>query len=122
MHIFDHESPLVEKKKAVLNSGFFSRVYDIVAQIPAGKVATYGQIARMAGEKRWARQVGYAMAAAPAERKLPCHRVVNQLGELAPEHVFGDPEFQRCMLENEGVNFQLNGRIDMKRHLWRAES
>lgn len=92
---------------------FFQRVYDVVATIPRGKVMTYGQIARRLGGFPTGRSVGYAMAAAPAERKLPCHRVVNAKGEMAPGLVFGGAEAQRRLLEKEGVPFRPDGRIDL---------
>jgi methylated-DNA-protein-cysteine methyltransferase-like protein len=98
---------------------FFQRVYEIVAQIPQGKVATYGQIAAMLGDPRGARTVGWAMRSAPAHLKLPCHRVVNKNGFLAPDYAFGGTENQRSLLENEGVTFHGDGRIDMEQHLWR---
>jgi methylated-DNA-protein-cysteine methyltransferase-like protein len=101
------------------NSGeFFDAVYRIVAMIPAGKVMTYGQLALLADRPRAARIVGYAMARAPSERKLPCHRVVNRLGEMAPGDVFGDSGVQRMLLESEGVTFLIDGRIDMKAHIY----
>lgn len=96
---------------------FFDRVYEVVAQIPLGCVSTYGQIAMLAGSPRAARQVGYALHTAPDD--LPCHRVVNRLGELAPQHVFGDCAFQRQLLLQENITFLPNGRVDMKKHLWK---
>ncbi|MGE5599310.1 MAG: MGMT family protein [Bacteroidota bacterium] len=96
---------------------FFRRVYHIVAQIPPGRVATYGQIARWLGSPRAARTVGWAMWEAPPELRLPCHRVVNGRGELAPPHVFGGEGRQRALLEAEGVAFLPDGRIDLRRHL-----
>lgn len=100
---------------------FFERVYDIVSEIPMGKVASYGQIGTMLGSPRGARTVGWAMQAAPSGRKLPCHRVVNRTGTLAPGDIFGGYEVQRSMLESEGVTFLGDGRIDMKKHLWKPE-
>lgn len=100
-------------------SGFYQRIYAIVGMIPLGTVATYGQIAMLAGSPRAARQVGYAMSAVSAERKLPCHRVVNRMGELAPEHAFGDRRYQRMLLESEGITFLPGGRINLEKHLWR---
>lgn len=97
---------------------FFSRVYEVVREIPKGKVATYGQIALMIGEPRSARIVGWAMKAAPKELKLPCHRVVNRLGEMAPDYAFGSQELQRDILASEGITFKKDGRIDMKKHFW----
>jgi methylated-DNA-protein-cysteine methyltransferase-like protein len=102
--------------------GFFEKVYELVSQIPSGKVATYGQIAALLGEKKSARVVGWAMKAAPLESKLPCHRVVNKQGELAPDYTFGDKSVQRTILKNEGITFLSDGKINMKKHLWQGIS
>ena len=101
----------------VLQPGFAEEVYEIVAQIPAGKVATYGQIAEMLGQPRASREVGTAMANAGG-RNLPCHRVVNRTGVLAPDYAFGGPEKQRALLEAEGITFLPDGTIDVPRHQW----
>ena len=92
---------------------FFNEVYEVTRQIPRGKVLTYGKIAVLAGRPQHARWVGRAMAQAPADDTLPCHRVVNSVGQTAP----GWPA-QRTLLESEGVTFRANGRVDMKKHLW----
>lgn len=105
-------------EKTEAGGGFYQRIYEVVEKIPAGTVATYGQIAMLTGKPRAARQVGQAMSGASAERNLPCHRVVNRLGELAPDHAFGDKIYQRMMLESEGIGFLPNGRIDLRKHLW----
>ena len=97
---------------------YFEQVYEIVAQIPLGKIATYGQIAAMLGNPKNARIVGYAMRVAPPEMKLPCHRVVNKKGALAPDYVFGDKVHQRVMLEMEGITFNNENCINIKKHLW----
>ena len=96
--------------------GFFKAVYKLVAQIPTGKVMTYGQIAFIIGRPGASRTVGYAMSSAPAG--LPCHRVVNRLGEMAPGDIFGGAAEQRRMLEAEGISFLPNGRIDLKNNIW----
>jgi methylated-DNA-protein-cysteine methyltransferase-like protein len=101
---------------------FCKRVYEIVAQIPEGKVITYGQIATLLGEPRMAREVGRAMAITPAELQIPCHRVVNKAGTMAPGYVFGGAEKQRAMLEQEGVTFKADGCINMSKHLWQSEA
>lgn len=101
---------------------YFQRVYQIVARIPEGKVATYGQIAAMLGNPRGARTVGWAMQAAPAHLNLPCHRVVNKSGTLAPAYAFGGNENQRAMLLAEGITFGADGRIDMRKHFWMPET
>lgn len=97
---------------------FYTEIYKLVAAIPRGSVATYGQIAMLAGRPRAARQVGRALWQAPKNLQLPCHRVVNRLGELAPEHIFGGEGLQKDLLKQEGVNFLPNGKIDMSQHIW----
>lgn len=97
-------------------AAFYREVHDIVGHIPAGKVLTYGAIAHLAGYPLYARAVGRALRATPSELNLPCHRVVNHAGGVAP----GWPE-QRELLLAEGVSFARNGRVDMKRHLWDFE-
>ncbi len=97
---------------------FFERVWSVAARIPRGKVTTYGAIARALGSPGAARTVGWAMRATPSGLRLPCHRVVNAVGELSPEDVFGGPGVQRSLLESEGVTFDKQGRIDMERHFW----
>jgi methylated-DNA-protein-cysteine methyltransferase-like protein len=101
--------------------GFFARVYALVARIPRGKVATYGQIARMLGAPRAARTVGWAMHDNPHGSRVPCQRVVQQGGSCSPNFRIGDPGAQRRLLEREGVWFLLDGRIDMQAHQWRPE-
>ena len=97
---------------------FFKAVYDIVAQIPEGKVATYGQIAALLGNPRNARIVGWAMRSAPKHLDLPSHRVVNKSGTMAPDYVFGSVESQKAKLANEGITFTKDGCIDLVQHLW----
>lgn len=92
------------------------RVYQLVAQIPRGKVATYGQLALLAGSPRASRIVGAAMYRAPAG--LPCHRVLYRDGTLCCDEAFGGKEIQRQLLEAEGVDFLPDGRVDLKRCLW----
>lgn len=92
------------------------RVYQLVAQIPRGKVATYGQLALLAGSPRASRIVGAAMYRAPAG--LPCHRVLYRDGTLCCDQAFGGKEIQRQLLEAEGVPFLPDGRVDLKRCLW----
>jgi methylated-DNA-protein-cysteine methyltransferase-like protein len=99
-------------------SNFFAAVYQIVAQIPEGKVATYGQIAALLGEPKGARIVGWAMRGAPANLNLPCHRVVNKSGAMAPDYVFGGAQSQRAKLAAEGIQFNEDDHIDLARYLW----
>src|SRR5690242_1380080 len=96
---------------------FCNRVYKVVANIPEGKVATYGQIAAMCGNPMAARAVGGAMRNTPGYIDIPCHRVVNKAGEMAPCEAFGGQGKQKEMLEKEGVIFKGNGYIDMKKSL-----
>lgn len=104
-----------------MQQGFFERAYDVVRQIPEGRVASYGQVARMMGAPRCARQVGYAMHASPGVAGgVPCHRVVFRDGSLCRGFAFGGPGEQRRMLEAEGVDFLEDGRVDMARFSWEA--
>lgn len=96
----------------------FEIIYDIVKQIPKGNVATYGQIAALAGNKRLSRVVGYALHVNPEPGIIPCHRVVNRLGEVSSAFAFGGDNRQIELLEEEGVEF-VDGRVDMKRFQWK---
>ncbi|MBI3989050.1 MAG: MGMT family protein [candidate division NC10 bacterium] len=97
---------------------FFQTVYRIVAQIPEGKVMTYGQIARLLGNPRWARTVGWALKANPYGLELPCHRVVGKGGRISVGFANGRPEVQRKHLEAENVRFRSDGTVDMAKHQW----
>ncbi|MDF2514205.1 MAG: hypothetical protein K0S04_4071 [Herbinix sp.] len=99
-------------------SNLYQKIYEIVADIPEGQVATYGQIAWMAGRPNAPRVVGYAMSRVPIGLNIPCHRVVNKAGSMAPNHVFGGEQTQRQLLEQEGVTFLENGCIDMEKCQW----
>ncbi|MBR6729043.1 MAG: MGMT family protein [Clostridia bacterium] len=92
----------------------FERIYAVVKEIPRGKVATYGQVALLAGNPRWARVVGYALHNNPDPSHIPCHRVVNREGRVAPGFVFGGGEVQRQLLEQEGIVFNSKGQIDLE--------
>lgn len=105
-----------ERKDTV--SPFTQMVYGAVRRIPAGKVATYGQIALMAGSPRASRIVGALMAAVPEREGLPCHRVVYRDGSLCPGDAFGSPDLQRQALEGEGVRFLPDGRVDLAPSGW----
>lgn len=111
---------LIGKIDDVLSEGrsFFSRVYDAVRRIPKGKVATYGQIALLAGSPRSARVVGWALHNNPEPGVIPCHRVVNRYGRLAPAFAFGGAEIQQKMLEEEGVFLSIDGIVDLVEYLW----
>lgn len=88
-----------------VGQSFSQSVYELVKRIPAGKVATYGQVASLTGRPRNARMVGFALHANPEPGQIPCHRVVFKDGSLAPGFAFGGPERQRALLESEGVLF-----------------
>ena len=95
----------------------FEKIYDVVRQIPRGKVATYGQIAALAGNKRWSRVVGYALHVNPDPDTIPCHRVVNRLGEVSPAFAFGGENRQIALLEAEGVPCP-EGVADLSKYQW----
>ena len=99
---------------------FFENVYEAVQLIPRGKVATYGQIARMIGAPRSSRAVGYALHANPRPGVIPCHRVVNREGRLAPAFAFGGPEIQAQLLESEGVEVGEDFIVDLEKYLWKT--
>lgn len=94
----------------------FEKIYEVVRNIPKGKVATYGQVALLAGNPRWARVVGYALHVNPASGTIPCHRVVNREGKVAPGFAFGGEGVQRQLLESEGIVFEQDGRIDLSKY------
>ena len=97
---------------------FTKRIYETVKQIPAGCVASYGQVAALAGNPRGARGVGFALHRNPQPGVIPCHRVVFGDGRLAPGFAFGGPDAQRKLLESEGVTFLPDGRVAMDACRW----
>lgn len=109
------------KNVIVKTMNFFEKVYEIVKQIPQGKVATYGQIAFAAGSPRAARQVGYALHVNPQPGIIPCHRVVNRFGALAPAFAFGGREAQAALLQAEGVEIGSDDTVDLQRYLFQGE-
>ncbi len=94
------------------------RIYAAVKRIPRGRVATYGQIATIAGLNGHARQVGYALHDLPDGNDIPWHRVINARGEISPRSAGDSHELQRMLLEAEGVEFDLAGRVALKRYRW----
>lgn len=100
--------------------GTHGRINRVVARIPKGRVATYGQIARLAGLRGQARLVGYAMHALPAGTHVPWQRVVNARGEISLPG--SSAARQRERLEREGVRFDARGRIDLDRFLWQPRT
>lgn len=111
----------------------FEKIYNVIRQIPEGKVASYGQIAALTGNRRWSRVVGYALHAVPDGSDIPCHRVVTKDGRVSrafeggenirrelPVAGSGDAEGNRQvkLLEEEGVEF-IDGYVDMKKYQWK---
>ena len=99
----------------------FDLIYSVVKQIPIGKVATYGQIAALAGNPRWSRVVGYALHVNPEPGIIPCHRVVDRNGRLSPAFAFGGANMQEQLLKDEGVLLDENGLVPLDKYLWRPD-
>ncbi len=91
----------------------FSAIYQAVSEVPRGKVATYGQIAAMCGNPRWARVVGYALHVNPAPGVIPCHRIVNREGRVSAAFAFGGENVQISLLRQEGVEVSDEGFVDL---------
>ena len=99
-------------------NSFFEHVYKLLKQIPKGKVVTYGQIAGMLGCPRMARQVGYALHVNPEPGVIPCHRVLNRFGALAPAFAFGGAEIQAALHEAEGIEGREDFTVDLDKYRW----
>lgn len=99
--------------------GKYDAIYEMVSRIPQGYVATYGQIARLVNRPRSARLIGYALSALTGDNEIPWHRVVNAQGKISPRNQAGYEDYQRIMLEDEGVEFDPDGSIDLNRFSWR---
>jgi methylated-DNA-protein-cysteine methyltransferase-like protein len=97
----------------------YELIWSTIRRIPRGKVATYGQIATLAGLDGHARQVGYALYNLPSPSTVPWHRVVNAKGEVSPRTSGDSHELQRMLLEAEGVVFSLGGKLDLKLYQWK---
>ena len=96
------------------------RIYEAVQKIPKGTVATYGQIAELAGDKKMARAVGNALHKNPDPEKIPCYRVVNAKGELSGAFAFGGADEQAKRLEADGIEV-INGRVDLRKYGWKNQ-
>lgn len=100
----------------ILDDALVYEILSVVEEIPKGKVASYGQIARLIGREKNSRLVGKVLSMAEFYGEYPCHRVVNHAGRLAPHFVE-----QRELLRKEGVSFKENGCVDMKQYQWKCE-
>lgn len=105
------------KSKPVSNR---DRIYAVVNRIPKGQVATYGQVARLAGLGGHARQVGYALHALPSGSKVPWHRVINARGQISLRSEHNAEYLQKVLLEREGVQFE-GERVALDRFLWEGD-
>ncbi len=97
---------------------FSEKIYEVVKQIPKGKVLNYGKVAALAGNPKASRIVGYALHKNPQPGVIPCHRVVFKNGGVCTGFAFGGPQVQRDLLLGEGVVFLPDGRVDMELCSW----
>ena len=97
-------------------------MYAVIRRIPRGRVATYGQVARLAGRRTHARQVGYALSALGPGTRLPWHRVINARGEVSRRSRPGAELHQRMLLEREGIRFDARGRVRLLEVQWRPKT
>jgi methylated-DNA-protein-cysteine methyltransferase-like protein len=102
----------------VVSEKTHARIYAVVKRIPKGRVATYGQVAALAGLPGQARLIGYALAALRDGARVPWQRVINAKGEVSPRSEPGWERLQRVILEKEGVRFDANGRVSFARFRW----
>ena len=105
-------------KKCEMEKNSYEKIYEVVKQIPKGCVATYGQVAALAGNKRWARVVGYALHVNPNPETIPCYRVVNREGKLSEAFAFGGVNQQKLLLEADGIEV-VDGFVDLDRYQWK---
>lgn len=94
----------------------FEKIYEVVKSIPEGKVMTYGQVAFLAGNPHWARVVGYALHVNPDPSTIKCHRVLSREGKTSKAFAFGGEDMQRKLLESEGIVFEEDGTVDLKKY------
>lgn len=110
------------KEQTPAPATFEHNAIEVIKLIPSGRVATYGQIAQLAGFRNYARHVGKVLARAPSHLNLPWHRVVNAQGTISHRGMPGSIEEQRLLLEDEGVEFGLQGQIDLAHYQWRPDT
>ncbi len=96
----------------------YEKIYEVVKQIPKGTVATYGQVAALAGNKRWARVVGYALHVNPDPEGIPCYRVVNREGRLSDAFAFGGVNQQKELLEEDGIEV-VDNHVNLEIYQWK---
>lgn len=106
---------MIEESYGMVTDSPSKRIYEAVKRIPKGRVATYGQVAEMAGDKKMARAVGNALHKNPDPSEIPCHRVVNAKGELSGAFAFGGEREQEKRLMREGV-VVTDGRVDLRKY------
>jgi methylated-DNA-protein-cysteine methyltransferase-like protein len=116
-HMKNFDYPEQPKKKP----NFYARVYEIVEQIPPGKVTTYGAIAEVLGMKGSSRMIGQALSALPEGSDVPAQRVINRIGALSAAHHFGGYDRLRGILKREGITFK-GELVDMEKHFWDPKS
>jgi methylated-DNA-protein-cysteine methyltransferase-like protein len=103
----------------MIKSDLYEKIYSVVEQIPFGRVATYGQVARLSGIPGQARLVGYALNKLSDDRSVPWHRVINRLGKISLRRSsFEDGGLQKKILRSEGIRFNDQGFIDLKLYRW----
>lgn len=106
---------MISESYDIITDSPSKRIYEAVKKIPKGKVATYGQVAELAGDKKMARAVGNALHRNPDPDSIPCYRVVNAKGELAGEFAFGGEGAQAKLLMEDGIEV-INGRVDLHKY------
>ncbi len=113
------QQPENERKQGM--DTFYQRVYDLVRQIPYGRVMTYGQIAVLLGKPTASRAVGYALHRTPNGQQIPWQRVINSQGKISPRGAgdkLHEPPLQRVLLESEGIEFNALGKIRLEQYRW----
>lgn len=105
-----------------MSESSYARIWKVVRRIPKGRVATYGQVAQLAGLPRQARLVGYALHALPEAKQVPWQRVVNAQGRISARGLSEYETLQRQRLEREGIRFDARGRIDLARFGWKSKA
>lgn len=106
---------MIAESYRIITDSPTARIYEAVKKIPKGRVATYGQVAKMAGDRKMCRAVGNALHKNPHPDLIPCYRVVNAKGQLAGEFAFGGREAQQRLLENEGIEV-IDGKVNLKKY------